>query len=135
MFGAFAADVEKLALVCFSFVWFLQNLREWSKYLLGSIKTLINTTLAYWKDYVNMDYQVKDNNCSFVYHCEWLLRQHESGHFLTYGHFMSHPTAFHCRTPDLYWHFVTVLVYIWPQESEVLSIIRYRGTSKIAGKL
>jgi hypothetical protein len=30
------------------------------------------------------------------------LRQHESGHFLTYGHFMSRPTAFHCRTPDLY---------------------------------
>ena len=28
------------------------------------------------------------------------LRQHESGHFLTYGHFMSRPTAFHCRTPD-----------------------------------
>jgi hypothetical protein len=24
----------------------------------------------------------------------WLLRQHESGHFLTYGHFMSRPTAF-----------------------------------------
>jgi hypothetical protein len=55
-----------------------------------------------------MDYQVKDNNCSFFYHCEWLLRQHESGHFLTYGHFMSRPTAFHCRTPDLYWHFFTV---------------------------
>ena len=55
-----------------------------------------------------MDYQVKDNNCSSFYHCEWLLRQHESGHFLTYGHFMSRPTAFHCRTPDLYWHFVTV---------------------------
>ena len=30
------------------------------------------------------------------------LRQHESGHVLTYGHFMSRPTAFHCRTPDLY---------------------------------
>ena len=30
------------------------------------------------------------------------LRQHESGHFLTYGHFMSRQTAFHCRTPDLY---------------------------------
>ena len=30
------------------------------------------------------------------------LRQHESGHFLTYGHFISRPTAFHCRTPDLY---------------------------------
>ena len=55
-----------------------------------------------------MDYQVKDNNCSFFYHCEWLLRQHESGHFLTYGHFMSRPTALHCRTPDLYWHFVIV---------------------------
>jgi hypothetical protein len=22
--------------------------------------------------------------------------------FLTYGHFMSRPTAFHCRAPDLY---------------------------------
>jgi hypothetical protein len=24
--------------------------------------------------YVNMDYQVKDNNCSFFYHCEWLFK-------------------------------------------------------------
>jgi hypothetical protein len=45
---------------------------------------------------------------SFFYHCEWLLIQHESGHFFTYEHFMSRPTAFHCRTADLYWHFVTV---------------------------
>jgi hypothetical protein len=39
----------------------------------------------------------------------WMTkRQYESGHFLTYGHFMSRPTALHCRTPDLYWHFVIV---------------------------
>jgi hypothetical protein len=60
-----------------------------------------------------ISFQVKDNNCSFFYHCEWLLRQHESGHFLTYGHFMSRPTALHCRTPDLYWHFVTVYIVLY----------------------
>ena len=49
-----------------------------------------------------MDYQVKDNNCSFFITVNDSLRQHESGHCLTYGHFMSRPTAFHCRTPDLY---------------------------------
>jgi hypothetical protein len=50
----------------------------------------------------DMDYQVKDNNCSFFFiTVNDSLRQHESGHFLTYGHFMSRPTAFHCRTPDL----------------------------------
>jgi hypothetical protein len=51
-FGPFAVDVEKLALVCFVLFYFLRNLRGWSKYLLGSIKTLINTTLAYWKDFM-----------------------------------------------------------------------------------
>ena len=55
------------------------------------------------KEYVNMDYQVKDNNCSFFFiTVNVSLRQHESGHFLTYGHFISRPTALHCRTPDLY---------------------------------
>jgi hypothetical protein len=50
-----------------------------------------------------MDYQVKDNNCSFFFiTVNVSLRQHESGNFLTYGHFMSRPTALHCRTPDLY---------------------------------
>ena len=32
--------------------YFLQNLRGWSKYLVGSIKTLINTTLVYWKHFM-----------------------------------------------------------------------------------
>ena len=52
--------------------------------------------------------RLRTTTVHFFYHCEWLLRQYESGHFLTYGHFMWRPTAFHCRTPDLYWHFVTV---------------------------
>jgi hypothetical protein len=46
--------------------------------------------------------RLRTTTVHFFYHCEWLLRhEHESGHFLTYGHFMSRPTAFHCRTPDL----------------------------------
>ena len=46
-FGPFAADVEKLALVCLILFYFLQNLRWWSKYLLGSIKTLI--LIQHWR--------------------------------------------------------------------------------------
>ena len=49
------------------------------------------------------------------------LRQHESGHFLTYGHFMSRPTAFHCRTPDLYWHFVIWLTSLKEIQTQFLS--------------
>ena len=112
MFGPFASDVEKLALVCFCFVLFFAESTRVVKYWLGSIKTLINsnnTTLAYWKNFMlTWTIRLRTTTVHWFHHCEWVLIQLESGHFLTNGHFMSHPTAFHCRTPDLYWHFVTV---------------------------
>ena len=60
----FAADVEKLALVCFCFVYFLQNLRGWSNIFSDRSKLWLiqhwrtERTLLTWTI-------IKDNNCSF----------------------------------------------------------------------
>ena len=73
LFGPFAADVEKLALVCFCFVLFFAESTRVIWYLLGSTKTVINTTLAYRKDFMLTWTITKDNNWSCFYHCEWLV--------------------------------------------------------------
>jgi hypothetical protein len=119
-FGPFVADVEKLALVCFCFVYFLQNLRGWSNIYSDRSKLWL---IQHWrnKDFMLTWTIIKDNNCSFFYHCEWLLRQLESGHFLTYGHSMS----LHCRTPDLYWHFVIWLTSLKEIQTQFLSPILF----------
>jgi hypothetical protein len=98
------------------FVLILQNLRGWSNIYSDRSKLWL---IQHWR--TERTIRLRTTTVHFFHHCEWLLRQHEYGHFLTYGHFMSRPTAFHCQTPELYWHFVIWLTSLKEIQTQFLS--------------